>query len=101
MKKFVFFLAFLLSLSVFSQTEKDTLSHTADYNGKDLFVKNPFDPQSSFVIKEVYLNEKIQRLETNQTVVQVKLSEARLKEGEEYTVKIVYVKGRNKPTILN
>lgn len=99
---FTLLLAILFSAAVYSQgTEYDTLLHKDTYKGKDLLVKNYMDSRNGYSVKEVILNDKVLRDPTNNNTFNVMLTKSGLRNGDEYTLKIVYYKSGQAPKILS
>lgn len=101
MKKIILLLATLFSLTfAFSQADSDyqTIIHEATYKGQNLFVKNPMSSSVGYSLKRVVLNEKELRLQTDESMVEIKLDEAGLKEGDDYKLELIYF-GDSKPEI--
>jgi len=102
MKRLIIFTAFLFFIfGLNAQTERDTLTHKAEFTGKNLFVKNVFSSRDGFTVKEVILNDRLLKERTDESVFEVNLKASGLKEGDEYTVKIVYQKDAGEPSILD
>lgn len=94
------------TINGFSQEIKtmdyDTLHISIKYEGKNVFVKNPFTnvDNAGFAVKSVLLNNEVTVGEYNQSAFEIKLSERERRIGEDLNIAIIHLKGM-KPEVLN
>ncbi|MEQ8909161.1 MAG: hypothetical protein RIC95_08210 [Vicingaceae bacterium] len=107
MKKLLTFCAAILlivSVSIAQGETKDqidTLTYSDNFDGKNLFVRNPFGGDDlGFSVKVILLNGKEIEADLDQTAFEVKLAENGIKPDEEYEIQLIHMIP-GKPDILN
>jgi hypothetical protein len=110
MKVFIYLSLFLFgSTTLFSQDltpkietiDYDTLTLKGKYNGKNIFVKNPFRNEDGFSVQSVMVDKEILEIPNQSaSAFEINLSERDRKIGQDLDLMIIYLKGR-KPEVLN
>lgn len=97
----------ILSSTINAQTkqESDSIIIEGLYNGKNILVKNSYGAGGiGFCVNGVKLNGKYTRDEINANIFAIRLTDYKLKQGENVLVKITYSKNCSplvKPLVLN
>jgi len=100
MKSSIFiFLIGLLGLPAFA--ESNSLELNGVYQGKDLYVKNPFGQDGvGFCVYEVYVNDELTRDEINSSAFAIDFSILGIKKGQDVKIVLNHKEGCE-PLILN
>jgi hypothetical protein len=88
-------------LALGSAAHAGTLVLDGNYQGKNIFVQNPFSEAGvGFCVYQVLVNDKVATDEINSSAFEIDLSQYSLKMGDKVTVKILYKDGCS-PLVLN
>lgn len=101
MKKIYYTLLLVFFIGIYGSIYAQTIALEGIYQGKDLYVKNPFsDSGVGFCVYEVYVNGDITRDETNSSAFAIDFNILGIKVGEPIQVRINHKKGCT-PIVLN
>jgi hypothetical protein len=99
--KYILFSIFCSVLLTAVNAQDESLSLEGVYQGKDLYVKNPFGQDGvGFCVYEVYVNDELTRDEVNSSAFAIDFSILNLKRGDALRIKLNHKEGC-KPLILN
>jgi len=100
MKNLLFILLFAL-FGLSSTAQSGSLVLKGVYQGKDLYVKNPFGEDGvGFCVYEVYVNDELTRDELNSSAFAIDFSILGIEKGESVEVVLNHKKGCG-PLVLN
>jgi len=100
MKK-IFFIFLLVSLGLSTAAQSSSLVLTGVYQGKDLYIKNPFGDQGvGFCVYEVYVNGELTSDEINSSAFAIDFSILGIKRGENVDI-VLNHKEDCGPLVLN
>ena len=101
MRKIIFLPIILFSLTCLSSAWAQPLVVKGIYQGKDLYIKNPFSPEGvGFCVNDVYVNGQLTRDEVNSSAFAIDFQILGIKVGTPIQV-IINHKDGCKPMILN